>query len=380
MFVFIIIGGVVLLLAVFASLLLFTDIFSPKTTVSDTPDRVSSGERSPEPDEERGKQESPGPGAQSPAPGLRSVYALVEMSVEGHNMLEMYESMGVDLAGFYIEFTSDSTMNLATMGDIVECVFSIDGNKLTVIFDGDTVSGTVEGDKITLDMGGGLMVYEWDPDFVPSGNTMPVVPGGDRGPGDGDSTGIPGEGGDVRVDGETEFVFTPNTTGVWAIWTAYNGDTDPQLWVYVSSGAELAWDDDSAGNRNALIGLYLIAGESYTIRAGSYATEVSYSLFVERCSSLWESGDTVNVSKPTVFSFKPYTSGTWVFETSTFGNTDPYLMIVDSSNRHMVSDDDSGEGLNARISIDLTGGQEYIVLALTADDEPGPYELSVGME
>ena len=364
---FIIIGVVAILLIVFVVLLLFTDIFSPKANGSETPDRVASGEKAPEQEAGDGRQDPP-------ASELQRFYVLIEMTMEGQDLLEMYRSMGMDISGFYIEFTGEKTMNIVMMGDATECVFSIDGNKITLSLDGDTVNGTIEGYKITLDMEGGIMVYEWDPDFVPSGDQN------EAGPGFSEKPGIPGEGGDVRVSGETDFVFIPDTTGVWAIWTAFNGDSDPQLWVFVSNGAELAWDDDSAGNLNALIGLYLIEGEPYTIRAGAYATEVSYSLFVAPAISIWESGDTVNVGKSTVFSFKPYTSGTWVFETSTYGDTDPFLMIVDSNNRHMVSDDDSGEGVNARIAINLTGGQEYIILALTATDEPGPYLLAVGME
>jgi len=385
--VLIIIGVVALLLVVFSALWLFTDVISPKADAGKAPDRVAAEEKAPEPgkeqvtpetpasEEERGKLEKPEPGVLSPASVQQGFYALVEMNVEGQDMLELYESMGFDLASFYIEIIGDSTMNIVTMGDVTDCFYSIDGNSIIINGDGDILDGTVESDRITLDFGGMTMVYEWDPVFVPSSNPMATDPGTE--PGTSQSPGIPREGGDVRVNGESEYEFSPSTTGVWSIWTAYNGESDPTLGIYVSSGAELAWDDDSAGNLNALIGLYLVAGETYTIRAGAFGSEPSYSLYVAPSPSLWESGDTVSVSRPTVFSFKPYTSGTWVFETTNNWSTDPYLMVVDSNNRHMASDDDSGEGTNARISVDLIGGEVYIILALTADDEAGPYDLVV---
>ena len=365
-----IIGGVALLLVVFSALWLFTGIFSPKADAEKAPDSVAAQEEASEP-KDVGKPETPQPDTHSPASGLQGFYALVEMTADGQDMLELYESMDIDLAGFYIEFTSESTLNVVSMGEASQCFFSIEGNTITLTDNGEEVTGTIDGDRVTMDFGGLIMVYERDPDFVPSGSPMATGPESQEG------SDIPRDGGDVRVDGESVYVFSPNTTGVWAIWTAINGDTDPQLWIYDSTGAELAWDDDNAGNKNALIGLYLIKGEAYTIVAGSFASEVSYSLYVARSSPIRGDGETVNVNFPKVFSFIPNESGTWVFETTNYRDTDPYLQIFDSDNRHMVSDDDSGEGANARISIDLTAGEEYIIMALTMTDDPGPYELVV---
>jgi len=396
MLVLLIVGGVALLLVIFSALWLFTGIFSPKADAGKTQDSVASKkeesvpkEDAAESDDERGRPESPRPGALSPASARQGFYALVEMSAEGQDMLELYESLDIDLASFYIEVTSESTLIIASLGDVTECSFTIAGNKITVTGDGEVLDGTFEGDRITLDMGGLIMGYEWDPAFVPSGNPMATGPGTGPGtdpgtspgadPGTQGGSGIPGAGGVIRVDGESEFVFSPYTSGVWAIWTADNGGNDPVLSVHTPGGAELAWDDDNGGNYNALIGLYLIEGESYTIKAGAFASDVSYSLHVSPGSSIWASGDTVNVDNPKVFSFTPYASGTWVFETTDSDGTDPYLQLFDSNNRHIVSDDDSGEGVNARISIDLTGGEEYIIFALTMTHEPGPYVLVVSM-
>jgi len=385
--VLMIIGGVALLLVVFSSLWLFTGVFSPNTDAGKVPDRVASDttdKKDSEQEKEQDNKEMPGPEVHAPTSGLQGFYALIEMSVDGQDFLDMYESMGINIASFYIEILNDSTLNIVTMGDATECSFSLDGNTITITDNDGSEQGTVEGNKITLVIEGMTMVFEWDPYFVPSSNPMLTDPGTDSGtdPGAGDQDGsvIPGEGGDVRVNEESVYEFSPNITGVWSIWTAYNNDCDPTLSVYTSGGGELAWDDDSAGNLNALIGLYLTAGETYTIRAGAFGSNVSYSLFVALSPSIWESGDTVSVNTPKVFSFKPYDSGTWMFETTNNRDVDPYLMIVDSNNRHLVSDDDSGEGMNARIAIDLEGGKEYIVLALAIDDEIGPYDLVVSIE
>ena len=93
---------------------------------------------------------------------------------------------------------------------------------------------------------------------------------------------LPSSGGSVRVNGNTEFAFTPNQSGQWEFRTSENGSSDPLLEIYDSNRRLLAEDDDSGGNYNALITANLNANESYVINArfwgdgsGSYRLTVT---------------------------------------------------------------------------------------------------------
>jgi len=89
-----------------------------------------------------------------------------------------------------------------------------------------------------------------------------------------------------RVVRETEFVFTPNHTGYWVIYTFNRtGATDPYLWLMDANGNIIAQDDDGGEGLNALIKIYLEAGTPYTIRAGYFAGGGEYTLAVRKAGA-----------------------------------------------------------------------------------------------
>ena len=96
-------------------------------------------------------------------------------------------------------------------------------------------------------------------------------------------TALPANGGSVNVGIASAFSFVPNQTGTWEFRTSNNTDCDPDMWLYDSNYNELYYDDDGAGDLNALITAnlnsgsryYVICGLLYNEGTGSYTLNVS---------------------------------------------------------------------------------------------------------
>lgn len=89
-------------------------------------------------------------------------------------------------------------------------------------------------------------------------------------------------GGEIRIMRDTELTFTPAESGHWIFMTYDNGDSDPYLELFDSYGSHIDSDDDSGGDFNAFMIVYLDAGYTYTIYAGFYGEPGSYTLAVAR--------------------------------------------------------------------------------------------------
>ena len=83
----------------------------------------------------------------------------------------------------------------------------------------------------------------------------------------GDADVIPGYGGHVWVSNETDFIFTPERSGIWEIRTSYNDDCDPYLILFEYPDEYIIYDDDGAGDLNSLIQIYLESGRTFVINA-----------------------------------------------------------------------------------------------------------------
>ena len=95
---------------------------------------------------------------------------------------------------------------------------------------------------------------------------------------------IPGGGGEVYVDEITVYTFTPDRSGEWTFRTYDNGDCDPSLVVYEPDGGLSVYDNDGAGDRNALLTERLEEGTMYLVNVymklyeqGSYTLSVEFS-------------------------------------------------------------------------------------------------------
>jgi len=208
---------------------------------------------------------------------------------------------------------------------------------------------------------------------------------------------LPGRGGDIRVGGTSDISFTPDSSGLWEFATWDNTDCDPVLEIHDAWGNFVAWDDDSGGNLNALIVVYLDAGVEYTINAGFYGREGSYMLSVIYIGSdpggspppatpsptpptpsvsIPNRGGDVNVNGYTELSFTPSTTGMWEFRTSN-NVGDPYLEIYDAWGTLIAYDDDGAGDLNSLIITHLNAGETYTVAAGFFWGGTGSYRLSV---
>jgi len=185
---------------------------------------------------------------------------------------------------------------------------------------------------------------------------------------------ISSSGGSVGVSYATQFSFSPNQSGIWEIRTS-NNNGDPYLTIYDARGNIIGENDDGAGDLNSLIFVYLHAGNTYTIQAGYYANgSGSYTLNVSRLPNL-STGNT-RITGATLYAFTPSRSGQWTFRTS--NNTgDPWIAVLDSGGYQLGYDDDSGDGFNALLRINLNSGTTYIVYAGFYGGGSGSYTLNV---
>jgi len=189
-----------------------------------------------------------------------------------------------------------------------------------------------------------------------------------------------GDGGVYRVNAPTIFAFTPDDTGIWQVITSDNGECDPYLIMYNAEGSVVDEDDDGAGNGNALLTVYLTAGEPFLISAGFYGSgDGSYLLSVSPCLRVPDEGGKVRVEGIGVFVFIPDRSGTWEFRTSNNGDSDPTMKIYDLTGNFIADDDDSGGDRNALITTELSSDSLYLLyMGLLYDyDGTGAYDLTI---
>ena len=184
-------------------------------------------------------------------------------------------------------------------------------------------------------------------------------------------------GGQVRVTGASEISFTPGRSGVWVLRTTDSGDSDPYLTLLAPGGVEIAVDDDSAGDYNALIMTELNSGTTYTIAASFYADgDGEFTLVVAPAETIPSGGGEMRVNGSTGYVFTPNEPGMWEFVTSNCGSDDPFLSLFDTNGFDVAYDDDGGEGYNARIVEDLSM-QTYYLYATGYDGTDANYVLTV---
>jgi len=91
-------------------------------------------------------------------------YFLVSAEAGGQEMMEMMEmmaaAMGKSLGELMcLEFPGGNKIKITMNGEEIESDFTEDGNALTVEFYGDGMKMIVDGNAITMDMGGTIMVF-----------------------------------------------------------------------------------------------------------------------------------------------------------------------------------------------------------------------------
>ena len=200
---------------------------------------------------------------------------------------------------------------------------------------------------------------------------------------------IPGDGGRVKISGATELEFIPEYEGLWVIHTQNTGEgDDPALFFFNPDGSLVQRDDDGMGDFNARLYVYLFPGVTYTVYVLFYDPLIDDFGFGPGETTVYaiqpdeippEGGESV-ITAPLAFLFIPDKSGTYEFRTSNSDEGSPFLELYDSEVNIIAYDGDSGEDGNALISIELTAGEAYHLIASFQGLGPINYTLHVNMK
>jgi hypothetical protein len=186
------------------------------------------------------------------------------------------------------------------------------------------------------------------------------------------------------------------------------GPKDAYLYLYNSSGVLLSSNDDAGYSLNALINYNTTANTTYIIRVKYYSASQAGAIKLgitpstgitangvplTTFESIWGpfslSGTyTVSVQNETqLLRYKVDSTGTYTFYTDRYSSThdyyDMYLYVVDpTSTEPCLYNDDSGGNLQAKITMSLQGGQEYLVItsrySITGASVPYSFGLRSG--
>jgi len=208
-------------------------------------------------------------------------------------------------------------------------------------------------------------VDEPEPTPTPTPTSVPTPPPGPV------SELIPGSGGEVRVKGDTELKFKPDTSGLWELRTSDNGGADPYLEIFSPLGDKIAEDDDGGGGLDALIATQLDEGSEYTVKVGFFEDDgsaeclltVTYSSSAYTYDTIPGSVGQLRVDDFKEFLFTPDKSGYWEFRTSENNGSDTVLSIYDIEYNYIDGDVGGAGSGNALLSVDLDAGKSYNVMA-----------------
>ncbi|MBO7250239.1 MAG: hypothetical protein J6V42_03090 [Clostridia bacterium] len=169
---------------------------------------------------------------------------------------------------------------------------------------------------------------------------------------------------DVATSGDsTRFMFVPETSGTYKFYSAAISeyDCDPKVSLLDNNGHEIASDDDGGEAYHQFCLVYdFVAGETYYFDAGCWSSDTGrYYVYLEddaseafECPTIY-AGETVVVSIDSYgtyqyFRFEPTESGYYSFYS--FGDSDTWAGLLDSDFEVLITDDDSGENTNFKIT------------------------------
>ena len=199
---------------------------------------------------------------------------------------------------------------------------------------------------------------------------------------------FPEDGGTIRVPGPAELEITPEYEGLWIFYTQDSGTDDPVLFLYNPDGTLVQYDDDSMGDYNARLCVYLYTETTYTVVVLFYDEDTGdvgmgpgdttvYAIAPEEIPS--DGGEAV-VTAPQGFLLIPEKTATYEFRTSENGEGDPMLELYDSDINLIAEDDDGGEDGNSIIRIELKAGESYSLFASFYGLGPITYTLTVDVK
>jgi hypothetical protein len=183
-------------------------------------------------------------------------------------------------------------------------------------------------------------------------------------------------------DKEDFFTVDIPADGLCVLETDGEVNTRLQLFDPANSGALIAEDDDSGDGRNARIKLRVNAG-TYTVRvsggggnegSGSYRFRFLWGVPETASNTSRQEASPLSPGIPTIASFSPGINSKWyrlsvppgggVLSVRTEGDMDTAIALYAPDGT--VFDDDSGDGRNARISLELSGGEVFFKVSVRA--------------
>ncbi|MCL2124644.1 MAG: zinc-ribbon domain-containing protein [Oscillospiraceae bacterium] len=195
----------------------------------------------------------------------------------------------------------------------------------------------------------------------------------------GTMSGVPisSEGGVYSIEDTVILEFVPFIDGLWIFETSDSGEFDPYLTIYDKYGEEMQYDDDSAGDYNAIIYTFLKADEEYYIEIKFYSADDPVCLLSVYLPELLPAeGGVTNVNADTAYTFIPAYTAEWEFATSNSGDSDPYIVIMSTAGEYITFSDNEAGGFDAWTIVELNENEIYFVL-VGFDVEDGMCELSV---
>jgi hypothetical protein len=179
---------------------------------------------------------------------------------------------------------------------------------------------------------------------------------------------------------ENSYWYTIRATQSDRLVVETSGNTDTFLRAYNASYDLIGEDDDSGAGLNARLELFVQQGLTYNIvvsglNSGPYQIRASYSTIqaTELRLDTDVSAD-MREGENYWYRFRATQNGNLIVETN--GVLDTYLEVYDESYNLLDSDDDSGNGLNARLNINAVAGQSYLIKERAFNNEiSGPYRI-----
>lgn len=184
----------------------------------------------------------------------------------------------------------------------------------------------------------------------------------------------------VSGDEEVYYEFRCSSGGTYIFTSSANSSYDPKATLYDSSWYSLKSDDDGGNGNNFSLSYSLTSGDTYylgvKLSSGSSSSgSVSFNVSVTSGSSsgsdssdkttndtlyLGSNSLTLNGSSEVYYSFRPSSSGTYIFTSSSSNSSlDPRATLYSSSWSSLKSDDDGGDGNNFSLSYSLNSGNTY---------------------
>jgi hypothetical protein len=215
-----------------------------------------------------------------------------------------------------------------------------------------------------------------------------------------DAAGIQRE---IQADDEEYFLLVPDRSGRLTIETT--GRIDTYMELFNADTRDLLDENDDGGNsNNARIRYNVRAGERYIVMVRGYSSSVrgnySFRAFFPNtgsaASDAFEPDDdpaqakTIEIGSPQSRTFHSGDDVDWVqfrverqgrFSIQASGvnsnRLDTYIELYDNNMNLIAEDDDSGESLSARLSINLSAGSYYLKVWCLNDEPDQGYILKI---